>query len=335
MNKIGIAGLVGGAILAAMAGVANAEISERTIRVGSTLTPEHPNGIAVEAMAKCAADRTGGKMTIQGIHNAALGGDQEMSQAARAGTLDMFMTTTSPLAGLEPKLGVFDLPFLFNNPEEALAVLDGEFGEYLSGLMPQHGLVNLGYWDYGVRQITNSKRPIKAVEDLSGLRMRVMQNNVFIDSFSALGANPIPMSWGEVFPALETGAIDGQENPILTIADAQLADVQDYVSKTNHVYSAVMLMYSGPLWEKLSAEEQAVVTECAAEATKVQRSEMAGRVDAAYKKVIEAGMEVNEVEPAVIDAMRAKLASVYEKHSQSVGADVVERLNAAIAKVRK
>ena len=334
MQRKLITALLGSVALTATAGTVNAQVSERTIRVGSTLSPEHPNGLAVDAMAECATERSQGKITVQGIYNAALGGDQEMSQAVRAGTLDMFMTTTSPLAGLEPKLGVFDLPFLFNSRDEALAVLDSDFGDYVSEWMPQHGLVNLGFWDYGFRQVTNSRQPIQTVDDFAGLRLRVIQNNIFIDAFSALGANPIPMSWGEVFPALETGAIDGQENPILTIADAQLADVQDYVSNTNHVYSVLMFLYSASLFEQLSAEEQEIVRACADVATEVQRSEMAERGDAAYQTVIDAGMEVNDVAPEAIEVMRERLAPVYEEHSQTIGLDVVERMNTALAAVR-
>ncbi|WP_244606501.1 DctP family TRAP transporter solute-binding subunit [Arsenicitalea aurantiaca] len=311
-----------------------AQYQERTIRVGSTLSPEHPTGVAINAMAACAAERTDGQMTIQGIFNAALGGDQEMSQAARAGTLDMFVTTTSPLVGLESRLGVFDLPFMFNSTEEVNAVLDGEFGQFIGDLMPEHDLVKVSFWDYGFRQLTNSRRAVASVEDFQGLRVRVIQNNIFIDAFSALGANPIPMSWGEVFPALETGAIDGQENPLLTIYDAQLYDVQDYLSLTNHVYAALMLLYSETLFNQLSTEEQAVVMECAAEAQTIQRAGMAERADAALAALEEEGMEIVRPEPAAVDAMREAMGVVYETHAETIGQDVIDRLNAELATIR-
>ncbi|CAH1651785.1 DctP family TRAP transporter solute-binding subunit [Hyphomicrobiales bacterium] len=323
------------AVAMPLGGGASAQVQDRSIRVGSTLSPEHPNGIAIKAMAACAAKQSDGKIKIQGIYNAALGGDQEMSQAARAGTLDMFTTTTSPLVGLEPKLGVFDLPFLFNNRDEALAVLDGPFGKTVSDLMPARGLVNLSFWDYGFRQITNSKRPIKAVDDLRGIRLRVIQNNIFIDAFSTLGANPIPMSWGEVFPALETGAIDGQENPVLTISDAQLSDVQKYLSRTNHVYSALMVVYSKALWDKLSADEQKIIQACANEAKVIQREEMGKRADQAYAKLQKDGMAINDVDPATLDDMRKRLAPLYEKYAASIGKDMIDGLNAQVAEVRK
>lgn len=318
----------------AMAAPAFAEVQDRTIRVGSTLSPEHPTGIAINAMASCAADRTEGKMKIQGIFNAALGGDQEMSQAARTGTLDMFVTTTSPLVGLEPRLGVFDLPFLFNSTEEVNAVLDGEFGDYIAELMVEHDLKKVSFWDYGFRQLTNSRRAVETVEDFQGLRLRVIQNNIFIDAFSALGANPLPMSWGEVFAALETRAVDGQENPLLTIFDAQLFDVQDHLSLTNHVYAALMLLYSNQLWNELSEEEQTIVMDCAAEAQTIQRAAMAERADEALAALEEAGMQITRPAPEAVDAMREAMAVVYEKHAASITQEVIDRLNAELAEIR-
>jgi tripartite ATP-independent transporter DctP family solute receptor len=314
---------------------AHAQVQDRTIRIGTTLSEQHPNGTGIRAMAACAAERSGGLLKIQGIYNAALGGDIEMSQATRAGTLDMFITSTSPMVGLEPKLGVFDLPFLFNNEDEATAVLDGAYGQMLADLMPPLGLVNVAFWENGFRHVTNSKHEIKTAADFQGIRLRVIQNNIFLDSFAALGANPIPMSWAEVFPALETRAIDGQENPIVTISDAQLADVQQYLSLTHHTYSALMVMYSKILWDQLSAEEQTIIMDCAKEGQTAERADIRQKGIDARSTLLDAGMTITEIDPAATEEMRTILQPVYDKYAGTIGADVVTGLTDAIAAVRK
>ena len=176
-------------------------------------------------------------MKLQPFWGSALGDDLKATQSLRSGTLDMVITSTSPLVGIVPALGVFDLPFLFNNAQEADAVLDGEFGAYMSSLMPEVGLVNLSYWENGFRNLTNSRRPVTKPEDLSGIKVRVMQNNIFLDTFKTLGTNAVPMAFGEVFTALETRAIDGQENPVVTIDTLKFYEVQKYLSLTQHAYT--------------------------------------------------------------------------------------------------
>lgn len=334
MNKSVVALLVGCAV-GALSLAAPIAAQERTIRMGATLSDSHPIGTGMKAMGACIEQQSSGKIKFQGIYNAALGGDVEMSQAARAGTLDMFVTSTSPMVGLEPKLGVFDLPFLFNNEDEATTVLDGEFGKTLSDLMPNAGLVNLAFWENGFRHVTNSKHEIKSAADFKGIRLRVVQNNIFIDAFSALGANPVPMSWAEVFPALETKAIDGQENPLVTINDAQLFDVQDYLALTHHTYSALMVLYSKQLWDQLSADEQKVIQECATNGTAAQREDARKRSVEAREALSAAGMKITELDAAATDEMRTILAPVYAKYAESIGQETIDSLNAALATLRQ
>ncbi len=138
-----------------------------------------------------------------------------------------------------PELGVFDLPFLFTNEKEADAVLDGPFGKYIADKLPGFGVVNLSYWENGFRNLTNSKRAVSKAEELTGLKVRVMQNNIFLDSFKSMGTNATPMAFGEVFAALETHAIDGQENPLVTIDTSKFYEVQKYLTLTRHAYTPV------------------------------------------------------------------------------------------------
>jgi tripartite ATP-independent transporter DctP family solute receptor len=246
----------------------------------------------------------------------------------------MVVTSTSPLIGILPDLGVFDLPFLFANEKEADAVLDGEYGKYISDKMQTVGLVNLAYWENGFRNLTNSKKPVAKVEDFPGLKVRVMQNNVFLDTFKTVGANPVPMAFGEVFPALETKAIDGQENPFVTIDTSKFYEVQKYLSVTRHAYTPFMVLYSKTLWDKLSPAEQKVLSECAIIGRDEQRKVSRALSDKSFADLKAKGMVVNEITPAEQKRMRDAVKPVYEKHSATIGKETVDKMNATLSKIR-
>jgi tripartite ATP-independent transporter DctP family solute receptor len=217
--------LAAGIAAAIFAIPAQAQFAERTIRMSNGINQEHPVGNGVAKMNACTLEKSGGKMKIQAFWGGALGGDLQATQSLRSGTQEMVISSSSPLIGILPDLGVFDLPFLFANEKEADAILDGEYGKYISDKMLTVGLVNLAYWENGFRNLTNSKKPVAKVEDFPGLKIRVMQNNVFLDTFKTVGANPVPMAFGEVFPALETKAIDGHRHvEILRGAEVPVGD---------------------------------------------------------------------------------------------------------------
>ncbi len=326
--------LAAGVAAALFALPAAAQFTERTIRLSNGVNQEHPVGNGVAKMNACVGEKTGGKMKIQSFWGGALGGDLQATQSLRSGTQEMVVTSTSPLIGILPDLGVFDLPFLFANEKEADAVLDGEFGKYISDKMPSVGLVNLAYWENGFRNLTNSKRPVTKLEDMPGLKVRVMQNNVFLDTFKTMGANAVPMSFGELFTALETKAIDGQENPFVTIDTSKFYEVQKYLSVTRHAYTPFMVLYSKPLWDKLSPAEQKVLQECAIAGRDEQRKVSRTLNDKSLAALKERGMQVNEITPAEQKRLRDSVKPVYEKHSATIGKETVDRMNATLAKIR-
>jgi tripartite ATP-independent transporter DctP family solute receptor len=246
----------------------------------------------------------------------------------------MVVTSSSPLAGLMPALGVFDLPFLFANEAEADAILDGEFGDKISADLEEFGVVNLAFWENGFRNLTNSARPVEKWEDLEGMRVRVMQNNIFIDTFSNMGANATPMAFGEVFSALETKAIDAQENPFVTIDTSKFYEVQDYLSVTRHAYTPFLVLYSKPLWDQLSPEEQQALRDCAIVGRDVQRAVSREQSSTALANVVAAGMQVNEISPEEQARMREHAMVVYERHADTIGRDVVDAIMAELAKLR-
>jgi TRAP-type transport system periplasmic protein len=320
--------------LALMTGTASAQFTERTIRVSNGVTDDHPIGNGLKVMTQCLATKSGGKMKLQAFWGSALGGDLQATQALRSGTQEMVVTSTSPLVGIVPDLGVFDLPFLFANEKEADAILDGAFGKALSDKMPASGVVNLSYWENGFRQLTNSKKPVTKVEDFPGLKVRVMQNNIFLDTFKTLGANAVPMAFQEVFAALETRAIDGQENPFVTIANIKLNEVQKYLSVTRHAYTPFMILYSKALFDKLSAEEQKALFDCAADGQAEQRKVTRAQSDTAVATLKAAGMLINEIAPDEQKRMRDAVKPVYERASVTIGKDTVDRMLAELGKLR-
>jgi tripartite ATP-independent transporter DctP family solute receptor len=316
------------------AGPAMAEFQDRTIRISNGVAETHPVGNGVKAMAECLTQKSGGKMKLNAFWSGALGGDLDATQALRSGTQEMVVTSSSPLVGILPALGVFDLPFLFANEKEADTILDGEFGTYISGMMPGVGLINVAYWENGFRNLTNSKHAVAGVDDIKGLKIRVMQNNIFLDSFLNLGANAVPMAFGEVFTALETGAIDGQENPVVTIDTSKFSEVQDYLTLSRHAYTPMMVLYSKPLWDQLAADEQAALQECTIVGRDVQRKASRDLFAKSLANVKEAGMEVTELTPEAQNAMREAVKPVYEKHAATIGQEVVDKMMGELKKMR-
>ena len=324
--------LAAAALLASPA--AFAQFAERTIKFTNGVNEDHPVGLGVKKMQEVLAAKTGGKMKIVAFWGGSAGGDLQATQALRAGTQEMVCTSSSPLVGIVKELGVFDLPFLFANEKEADAILDGAVGKHISDKMPQYGLVNLAYWENGFRNLTNSRRPVTKVEDFAGLKVRVMQNNVFLDTFRTVGANAVPMAFQEVFPALETKAIDGQENPFVTIDTSKFYEVQKYLSVTRHAYTPFMVLYSKALWDKLSPAEQQVLLDCAMQGRDEQRKVSRALSEKSLAALKTRGMLVNELAPAEQKRMRDTVKPVYEKHSTTIGKETVDRMNAALTKIR-
>ncbi|KFE33413.1 DctP family TRAP transporter solute-binding subunit, partial [Thioclava atlantica] len=290
------AALLLGTIMA-VASPAAAEFQDRTIRISNGVAENHPVHNGIDAMQQCLDKKTGGKMKLQAYWSGALGGDLQATQALRSGVLDAVVTSSSPLVGIEPALGVFDLPFLFQSNEEAYTVMDGDFGKFLDDKLAEKGLVNLAYWENGFRNVSNSKRPITKWEDLKGIKIRVMQNNIFLDTFDNLGANATPMAFGEVFSALETGAIDAQENPYVTIDTSKFYEVQKYISETKHAYTPFLFLFSKPIFDTFAPDEQQALRDCAVEGGSVERNVIQDLNQKSLKKMEDAGLEFNKVSP--------------------------------------
>ncbi|MFK3778842.1 TRAP transporter substrate-binding protein [Agrobacterium sp. NPDC089420] len=313
---------------------AMAEFNSRNIRVSNGINQDHPVGNGIKAMQACLDDKSGGKLKLTAFWGGALGGDLQATQALRSGVQEAVVTSSSPLVGLIPSLGVFDLPFLFANDKEADAVMDGAFGDMMNKKLEEQGLVNLAYWENGFRNLSNSKHAVNKWEDFSGLKVRVMQNNIFLDTFQNLGANATPMAFGEVFSALETNAIDAQENPYVTIDTSKFYEVQKYITETNHAYTPFLFLFSKPIFDSYTPEEQAALRECAVVGRDEERKVIRELNQKSLEKIKAAGLEVNTLSPEEQTRIREKSMVVYEKHKAEIGADVVDAVLADLKKIR-
>ncbi|TAF99909.1 MAG: TRAP transporter substrate-binding protein [Burkholderiales bacterium] len=311
-----------------------AQFADRTIKITNGVNEDHPVGAGVKKMQEVLTAKSGGKLKMNAFWGGSAGGDLQATQALRAGTQEMVVTSSSPLVGIIKELGVFDLPFLFANEKEVDAVLDGAAGAFFNKKLEDAGVVNLAYWENGFRNLTNSKRPVNKVEDFDGVKVRVMQNNIFLDTFKTLGTNAVPMAFGEVFTALETKTIDGQENPFVTINTSKFYEVQKFLSVTRHAYTPFLVLYSKKMWDTLSKDEQAALREAAIEGQKVQRATIRANDGKALAELKTRGMQVNEITPAEQKRMFERVKPVYDKNAATIGADAINVVVDALKKAR-
>jgi tripartite ATP-independent transporter DctP family solute receptor len=238
------------------------------------------------------------------------------------------------LQGQVKEYAALDFPFLFNDGREADAVVDGPLGKQLADKLPAKGLVSLTFYELGFRNLTNSKRPIAKADDIQGLKIRVIQSPIYIDTFSALGANPVPMPITEVYTAMEQKTIDGHENPFTVIEANKFYEVQKYLTVSRHIYNPQSLLMSKRTWDRLSKEEQDIIMAAAKESTPYQRKISRDAQDKSLA-TLKTKMEVTELPAAEIAKIRTKLQPVIAKYSAEVGPDFVKQLYSEIDKVRK
>jgi tripartite ATP-independent transporter DctP family solute receptor len=332
-RRLALAAACASVLLAALPAAAQ-DIKPRLIRFGYGLAENSNQGRAVKVFADEVQKLSGGKMKVRAIGGAALGPDTQMQQALIGGAQEMMVGSTATLVGIAKEMALWDTPFLINNTREADALLDGPVGDKVRGKLEEKGMVGLVYWENGFRNLTNSKRPVTRLEDLDGIKLRVMQNNVFLDSFKQLGANAVPLPYSELFTALETNAVDGQENPYNTILSAKFFEVQKYLTVTNHVYSPWIVTVSKKFWDGLSKDEKAVLQKAAVVSRDFERKDTRDEAAKALAALKTKGMQVNELSPAEAARMRDKLTRVNAGVAAQVGMDLWNETQAQLTKLR-
>lgn len=308
-------------------------IQERTIRFGHLNNKDHPVSFGVNKFAELLAEKSGGKLKVKEFPASQLGNEMQQQSALQGGVQEMTAPASTSLAGIVKEFGLLDLPFSVTDFEQADALLDGPLGTALINKLPEKGLVALGFWDLGFRNVTNSKHAIEKPEDLAGLKIRVIPNPVFLDTFKAFDANPVPMPFAELYGALESHAVDGQENPFSVILSNKFYEVQKFVSATNHVYAANIVLVSKKFWDKLSPDEQRIMHEAADEARTYQRKVSREAADQAVKDLKEKGIAFNDVAPEQKKRMREIAKPVVDKITATYDPAIVKLYNDEIARI--
>jgi tripartite ATP-independent transporter DctP family solute receptor len=334
-TKGGLSGLIGLGLLLCNAEAQAADITKRTIKLSYGVAADHPFGLGVSKFAEIVGQKTDGQITVRGYPNGQLGAEVPSISSAQGGVLEMAVTSTSAAVGVIKDFALFDLPYLFASEKEADALLDGPVGSQLLDKLPEKRLVGLCYWESGFRNITNSKHPIQKVEDIQGLKIRTIQNPVFLDTINALGANAVPMPFTELYTALETKAVDGQEGPYTTILTNKIYEVQKYLSATRHIYGVVAVLVGKKFWDQLSGDEQKILQDSCKEARDYERSISREMSPKSLAELQAKGMEFNEIASEEMARMRAAVKPVLDEHSKEVGEELVAQAYAAIEKAKQ
>ena len=321
-------------VLALGALVSGSTMAAVTARLGHAMPESHPQAMAMSKFAELAGKYTNNNVQIKAFHSATLGSDEKMLQAVQAGTQEFYIGTLAPFSTRVKEVQVWDLPFMFANTKEVYALLDGASSKKIFQMIEPTGVHGLMWTGMGFRNLSNSKRPVTKLEDIAGLKLRVMTNPVALETWKTLGANAVPMAFSEVFTALEIKAIDGQENPLLHMYANKMQEVQKYISLTNHVYTPVALVVSKKFWDGLSDADKQGVQKAADEAKLLQRQ----LLDAGDKDVIgkfgEAGVKVDAIAPGDLAKIQEKVKPVVSKFAPQIGEVFIKEFYAEIDKVR-
>lgn len=309
-------------IMLLFTGVAAAE--EYSFKISSAMSSNFPPQQALEQFVENLNTKSNGRIHATKYTDGQLGGILETLEAIQMGVIQMAMPITSDLAGYSKKIQVLDLPFLFKDFKSMRAALDGPLGAEMDKIYESQGFICVGYGPNGTRHISNSKRPIYTPEDLNGLKIRVMQNPMHIEIFKAMGANPTPLNYSELYTALQQGVVDGQENAPAQVVDANLHEVQKYYSLTGHLQSIACWLVNKNWYESLPADLKQVFDDCVAEYEK-QYVQMYFDYDNACLDIMKkAGVEVNDLTDEQRQVFRNRCAEIYVEYEKEVGKELVD-----------
>jgi len=313
---------------------AGSALAAVTGKVGHAMPESHPQAIAMNKFVELAAKYTNNNVQLKAFHSAVLGSDEKQLQGVQAGTQEFYIGTLAPLSTRIKEVQVWDLPFMFANTKEVYALLDGESSKKIFQKLDGTGLHGLMWTGMGFRNLSNSKRAVTKLDDISGLKIRVMANPVALETWKTIGANAVPMAFAEVFTALEIKAIDGQENPLVHMYANKMQEVQKYISLTNHVYTPMALVVSKKFWDGISDTDKSAIQKAAEEA-KILQAQLLDEGDKdVIKKFGEAGVKVDSVPPAELVRIQDKVKPVVAKFAPQIGEDFIKGFYAEIDKAR-
>ena len=323
-----------GAVSASCSVAAAPEAAVRVLKAGIGLNADTPQGQGLRKFSELVEAGSKGRIRIELFASGKLGDDLSMVNALRAGQQDIACPDSATLARLVKDFSVVNYPFTFLNEAEADHILDGPWGTRVLMALPQHGLVGLAFWENGFRHLTNSVRPIERLAQAKGIRMRTMQNQMLIDSFTELGFTAVPMPFTQVYQALAKQQVDGQENPLPTILSSRFFEVQKHLTLSRHVYSAFVLLIAKTSWDSLSAAEQTLIAAAAVEARAFQRQSNRDETAAALQQLKARGMQVSSIDTRDAESVRRRLRSVLERYNQQIGEGAVISMYVALSQLR-
>jgi len=307
-----------------------ADYNARVIKFAATSPKGTPPAIGMELFAKKVQARSEGKIKVRTFPNGVLGGDVQVLSSLQGGVVEMMTWNAGLMLNNVTDFGILDFPFLYTDTAKVDAMLDGEVGKMLTDQLPAKNLVGLAFWELGERNLTNNARPVQKLEDIAGLKIRAQQSPLFLDVWAALGANPTPLPFTEVHTALETGTVDGQENPAALILASRFNEVQKYLSLTRHNYNPQIVLISKTFWDSLNKDEQQLLTEVAQEVRLEQRRISREADSKAIADLQGAGMQVNQLPPEEVARIQAKIRPVVDKYAAQINPELVSKVYQAM-----
>lgn len=323
---------LGGVVLAALLIVPGAQAQQTTLRIAGNFAAEHSSSKAMEIFKTQLASKSNGALAADLFPGMQLGGAKENIDAVRAGTIFGSWVGVAFVSRLVPEVEAVSLPFLFDNRTQAMAAIDGPVGKVIEQKLAAKGFATLGWMELGSRNVTNSKRPLKTIEDFKGLKIRMQPNETHLATFRAIGANPVPLDIKELYSALQQGVVDGQENPYSIINANRYSEVQKYLSDTGHFFDFIILMVNKRAFDALPADQKNIVADAAKAAVAEQRKMAAESDAAALIDLKSKGMQFDAISPETRAQLRKASAGVIEDVKKRVGGDLVDQMNAAARK---
>ena len=316
--------------------MATTSFAAKTIRVSLCNSETHPQSIGLQLFKKMVEEGSNGELKVRLYYNSQLGGEREFVGQVRSGSLEMATASAGPMTTFNNRFMVLDIPFAFNDYNEAWLVMDGAAGQALFKSCEAVGLKGLAWMENGFRHTTSSARPIETIEDFKGLKIRTMEAPMHMEAFKLLGANPTPVPWTELYLVMQQKIVDGQENPLANIWEVSMYEVQKFASLDGHIYDPMPLVVNLEWFKELSPEQQKLVETAAIHGQNYSRAINAARERYIIDMLTQKGMQVNEVSEAVKEEMRkATQASIVEKMKKDVDESFVDMWLAGIQQARK
>ncbi|QZY55611.1 TRAP transporter substrate-binding protein [Crassaminicella profunda] len=294
-----------------------------TIRIAYTLSPESHYHKGLEKFKELVAEKSNGQIDVQLFHSAQLGSERDAVEGVSMGTLEATLSSTGPLSNFSKKFMLFDLPFIIQDRATAFEALDGKLGVDMLSSLEDKGITGFGFWENGFRMLTNSKQAINSPEDVKGLKIRLMENPVHMETFKVLGAQPVPMPFGDLFTALQQKTVDGQENPLVIIDTSKFYEVQNNLAITGHFYSPAVFMMNKEFFNGLAPELQTAIIESEKEARVWQREYCANLEKELVETLKSKGMEITYPDKK---AFQEATKPVYDKFKDEIGEDLINAL---------